>query len=47
MSNGLQTSRTFSLSHVDPRYDNTDGHLDLGLKGYAIPKNCGQYTLKQ
>jgi len=36
----------FGMS-VNPRFDNTDGHLDLGLKGYEIPKNCGQYTLKQ
>ena len=28
-------------------YDNTDGHWDIGIDGYAVPKNKGQYTLKQ
>lgn len=29
-------------------YDNTDGHLGISeLSGYEVPKNKGQYTLKQ
>ncbi|CBK25476.2 uncharacterized protein [Blastocystis hominis] len=27
-------------------YDNTDGHWDLKIDGYSVPKNKGQYTLK-
>ena len=38
-------SLLFSFSFTS--YYNTDGHIQLDIAGYSVPKNKGQYSLKQ
>ena len=38
-------SLLFSFSFTS--YDNTYGHIQLDIAGYSVPKNKGQYSLKQ